>query len=159
MIDRLVECDPGRRAVAVKTFPTSDLLFMDHFPGAPTVPGVLQVEMIAQTGGRCIRLARPDVSTLLAIVKSAKFVRPVEPGYQCRVSVDVVRLRRQFAVEWGVIDINGVRVCEAELMVAIVANHADPTYRDPILENWKQQQDNAGDDNSLGPGTRSVTIG
>ena len=46
LIDKLEECDPGKHAVAVKVFPRSDLMFMDHFPGQALVPGVLEIEMI-----------------------------------------------------------------------------------------------------------------
>jgi 3-hydroxyacyl-[acyl-carrier-protein] dehydratase len=128
-VDRLQSCDPGRRAVATKTFPRSDLLFMDHFPGLPTVPGVLQIEMMAQTGGVCIRQARAGVRTLLGAVRSARFIRRVEPGDQCRITVEIERLRDDYALASGRIEVDGQKVSEAEILFALVedATTAAPT--------------------------------
>jgi 3-hydroxyacyl-[acyl-carrier-protein] dehydratase len=140
-VDKLIECDPGRRVVGVKTFPRSDLMFLDHFPGLPRVPGVLQLEMIAQAAGKCVRLARPGVRTLLGAVRSAKFIRPVEPGDRCRITVEIVKLREQFAIACGTIDVDGIKASTAELLMAIVPEiHPEPSGQDPIVEEWKQSQ-------------------
>ena len=59
LVDRLVECVPGKSAIGIKSFSRSELFFMDHFPGFPIVPGVLQIEMMATTGARPSKLPRP----------------------------------------------------------------------------------------------------
>lgn len=153
LVDRLLECVPGERAVAVKTFPRSDLLFTDHFAGFPTVPGVLQVEMIAQTAGRCIRIARPDVLTMLGVVRSAKFFRRVEPGDVCRISVEILKLRDAYALQSGVVEVDGVRVAQAELVAAIVPAPVSPAP-DPVVEEWRQRLERAREHDPLEEGAR-----
>lgn len=152
-IDRMVDCVPGRRAVAIKTFPRSDLLFMDHFAGLPTVPGVLQIEMIAQTGGKCIRLARPGVLTMLGVVRSAKFYRRIEPGEQCRITVGITRMREDYALESGRIEVDGERAAEAELVVAITPWSA-PALDDPVIEEWRRRQAAEHEQGALEAGAR-----
>jgi 3-hydroxyacyl-[acyl-carrier-protein] dehydratase len=139
LIDRLVDCSPGERAVAIKTFSRSEILFMDHFVGLPTVPGVLQIEMIAQTAGKCIKVARPGSLTLLGVVRSAKFFNRVEPGDQCRITVDIDRMREDYALASGQVEVDGVRVSRAELVVAIVAS-PNSSVDDPIIQDWKRRQ-------------------
>jgi len=148
LIDRLIDCVPGQRAIAVKTFPRSEILFMDHFIGLPTVPGVLQIEMIAQTGGKCIKLARPSVLTLLGVVRSARFFKRIEPGDHCRITVDIRRMRENFALEFGVIEVEGVRAAQAELVVAVVPSSA-PLVDDPIIQDWRRRQAGRLEHNTL----------
>lgn len=139
LIDRLVDCSPGQRAVAIKTFPRSEILFMDHFVSLPTVPGVLQIEMIAQTAGKCIKAARPGSLTLLGVVRCAKFFRRIEPGDRCRITVDIARMREDFALASGEVEVEGVRAARAELVMAIVPSPT-PSVDDPIIQEWKHRQ-------------------
>jgi 3-hydroxyacyl-[acyl-carrier-protein] dehydratase len=139
LIDQLLECEPGRRAVAVKTFPFSDLLFQTHFPSFPIVPGVLQIEMVAQAGAKSLKLLRPDQVSILVSVKSAKFFRPVEPGDRCRITVDITA-REEYATELGVVEVEGVRVSQMELLVAFRPHGMpDRPERDLILEAWQRR--------------------
>ena len=81
LVDRLVELEPGKRAVARKTFHPDDEVFADHFPGFPVVPGVLITEAMGQTAGwlliATLGFAR---FPLLTLIDSAKFRRLVVPG-------------------------------------------------------------------------------
>jgi len=119
-IDRLVTCDPGKSALGLKAFTRAELFFMDHFPGRAIVPGSIQVEMIAQTAGRCIKIARPEVLTLLSRVHSARFIKPIVPGDQCYITVQIVKLRSNYAIASGIIEVAGEPAAEAEVMYAVV---------------------------------------
>lgn len=116
MIDRLLRCEPGVSAVAEKCFDPEEPLFRDHFPGWATVPGVLQIEMIAATGGKALRLARPDRLSVLAAVKNAKFRRPVAPGDLCVVHAEIQQLREHRAAAEGHIEVDGHTVCQATIL-------------------------------------------
>lgn len=120
LVDRIEECLPGQRALGLKTFPRSDLFFMDHFPGLPTVPGVLLIEAMAQTAGHCLRAARPGTQTFLAGVQSARFRHRVGPGDTCRIPIDVEALGRDHARVSARVEVAGRRVAQAELLFAMV---------------------------------------
>ena len=142
LIDKFAECEPGVRAVGVKCFSRSDIVFMDHFPGFPIVPGVLQIEMIAQTGGKCIRMAHPEVLPALGGVKSAKFIRSIEPGDQCFIKVEITQLRKAYALATGHIEVNGQKVSEAEVMFAMVpSSNLDQTHEDPVMADWRKRKE------------------
>ena len=137
MIDCLVACEPGESAVATKCFPESDTLFEDHFPGWPVVPGVLQIEMIAATGGKALRLAHPDRLSVLATVKSAKFYRPIRPEEECVIRAQITQLHKQRAAAEGIVEVAGQRACKATVLYAF--RPTPPGFEDPILEAWRDQ--------------------
>ncbi len=107
LIDRFVDVEPGRRASAVKTFDPEDPVFLDHFPGAPIVPGVLLTEAMGQTGGWLLAATAPEGRwPLLTMIEEAKFRRPVKPGEELRLDAeirqtrgDLVRVRTSAAVD------------------------------------------------------------
>ena len=81
LIDRLVELEPGRRAVATMQFDAASDVFADHFPGMPIVPGVLLTEAMGQTGGWLLAATLGfDSWPLLVMIANAKFRRLVRPG-------------------------------------------------------------------------------
>jgi 3-hydroxyacyl-[acyl-carrier-protein] dehydratase len=140
LIDQLLECEPGRRAVAVKTFPMSDLMFLTHFDANPVVPGVLHIEMIAQAAAKSLKILRPERLTMLVSVKSAKFFKPVLPGDRCHITVDITT-RDDYATESGIVEVDGVRVSQAELLVAFVPRlEIEPPERDVIIAAWMRRQ-------------------
>lgn len=150
LIDQLLECDPGRRAVAVKTFPMSDLMFLTHFDANPVVPGVLQIEMVAQAGAKSLKLLRPEMLTMLVSIKSAKFFRPVLPGDRCRITVDIMT-RDDYATETGIVEVEGVRVSQSELLVAFVPRvTVEPPERDVIIEAWQRRHGGHSEPSAMG---------
>jgi len=139
LIDQLLECEPGKRAVAVKTFPLSDLVFLTHFDRDPVVPGVLQIEMVAQAAAKSLKIFRPDMVTMLVSVKSAKFLRQVTAGDRCHIVVDITT-RDHYAHERGVVDVDGVRVSEMELLVAFKPRvAAERPEDDVVIAAWQRR--------------------
>jgi len=120
MVEQLVEMDPGKRAAGKKTFSPSDFFFAEHFPGRPVVPGVLQIEMIAQMAGICIRRARPGYIPVLVRVRSARFTSPVGPGQECLIRAEIQMIRPAFAVATGSVEVGERKTAEAEIMFAML---------------------------------------
>jgi len=90
LIDRLLELEPGKRAVARVTFPPTLDVLADHFPGHPLIPGVLITEAMAQTAGWLLAATLGfDRWPLLCMIHNAKFRRPVEPGEELHLTADV----------------------------------------------------------------------
>jgi len=95
MVDRVIELEPGKRAVGLKNVTVNEEFFMGHYPGQPIMPGVLIIEAMAQLGG--ILLARElehtgKVAVLLSLDK-VKFRRPVAPGDQLLLEAEARRVK------------------------------------------------------------------
>lgn len=138
MIDRLVRCEPGISAVAEKSFDPAEPFFRDHFPGWATVPGVLQIEMIAATGGKALRLARPERLSVLAAVKNAKFRHPVAPGDLCVIHAEIQQLREHRAAAEGRIEVGGRTVCQATVLYGF--RPLPEGFDDPSLQGWAEEK-------------------
>jgi len=115
LIDKILEMVPGVKATGVRCFSRSELFFMDHFPGYPIVPGVLQIEMIAQLGGKCIMAAHQESLPVLTSVKSARFKKAIEPGDRALIHVDVT-LKKSYSLASGWIEIDEKKIATAEVM-------------------------------------------
>jgi 3-hydroxyacyl-[acyl-carrier-protein] dehydratase len=90
LIDRLTELVPGQRATAEKTFPASEPLFEDHFPGFPVVPGALLTEAMGQTAGWLIAASLEfQAWPLLSMIQSAKFRKFAAPDELLRIEATV----------------------------------------------------------------------
>ena len=93
LIDRIVEFEPTKRLVAIKNVTINEPFFQGHFPGYPIMPGVLVVEAMAQAGGIIMMAEIPDRDKKLVVftgIERAKFRRPVTPGDQLRIEVEVL---------------------------------------------------------------------
>src|ERR1700683_4302725 len=97
LIDRIIDITRGKRIVAIKNVTINEPFFQGHFPGYPIMPGVLIVEAIAQAGGALLMTEVEDRGNKLMLftgVERAKFRRPVVPGDQLRIEVEVLAWRR-----------------------------------------------------------------
>src|SRR5271166_5065346 len=92
LIDRVLELQRKQRIVAIKNVTINEPFFVGHFPGLPIMPGVLIVEAIAQAGGALLLTEVEDRSNKVMVftgIERAKFRRPVSPGDQLRLEVEV----------------------------------------------------------------------
>src|SRR5579863_2602788 len=92
LIDRVLELKRKERIVAIKNVTINEPFFMGHFPGLPIMPGVLIVEAIAQAGGALLLTEVEDRENKVMVftgIERAKFRRPVSPGDQLRLEVEV----------------------------------------------------------------------
>ena len=121
MVDRIIECDDEKRIVGIKNVSANEPFFQGHFPMRPIMPGVLQLEAMAQTGGiLLIRVAKLTVALpyFLSIDK-AKFRRVVTPGDQMRIEVELGGIRLKTAKFKARILVDGNVVSQADLMCMI----------------------------------------
>src|SRR5438876_8607390 len=98
LVDRILELEPGKRAVGLKNVTINEDFFNGHFPGQAMMPGVLILEAMAQVGGVLI-LTLPDHRAKLAVIggmENVKFRKPVVPGDALITEVEVLTVRKAF---------------------------------------------------------------
>jgi 3-hydroxyacyl-[acyl-carrier-protein] dehydratase len=121
LIDRILELEPGRRAVGEKLVTIGEPFFQGHFPDFPIMPGVLIIEALAQTA--CVAaLSLPDYQGkigLFAGIDRARFKRPVRPGDTLRLEITLDKMRRNIGRGSGKATVDGQLACEAELLFAM----------------------------------------
>jgi len=123
LVDRIIEYEVDKRVVGIKNVTLNEPFFEGHFPGAPVMPGVLIVEAMAQTAGVLMLANLPDRQSKLVFftgIDSAKFRRPVVPGDQLRMELEVLRLRPRYIRLRGEAFVDGQLVAEAEISSALV---------------------------------------
>ncbi|MGD2135028.1 MAG: 3-hydroxyacyl-ACP dehydratase FabZ [Gemmatimonadales bacterium] len=123
LVDRVLEVDEGKRIVGLKNVTINEPFFPGHFPGHPVMPGVLIVEAMAQTGGLLLMDQVDDAENKVVYFMSldkVKFRKPVVPGDQLRFEVEMLKFRGKTCQMRGVATVAGEKVCEAEMMAAIV---------------------------------------
>jgi len=102
LIDKVVEMERYKRIVAIKNVSINESFFQGHFPGKPIMPGVLILESMAQAGGLLLLQEIPDRDSkllYLASMNDVKFRRPVLPGDQLRVEVDILAWKGDLSTE------------------------------------------------------------
>ena len=123
LIDRILELDLGKRIVGLKNVTINEPFFVGHFPDYPIMPGVLILESLAQAGAILIKrsLNLPENKLMLFMgIDKAKFRKPVFPGDQLRLEMDLTRLHSRSAKARGKAYVEQVLVAEAELLMMIV---------------------------------------
>ena len=121
MVDRIVELEPGRRAVGLKAVTANEPQFTGHFPDRPIMPGVLMVEALAQTAGVAVMTLDEYRGKLglFAGIDDCRFRRLVQPGDTLRLEVTVEKLRGMFGRVKAVASVDGEVAVEATLSIII----------------------------------------
>ncbi|MBL8204611.1 MAG: 3-hydroxyacyl-ACP dehydratase FabZ [Blastocatellia bacterium] len=128
LIDRIVEIEPLKRIVAIKNVTMNEPFFQGHFPGAPVMPGVLIIEAMAQAGAVLLFREVPDRENKLmyfAAIEEARFRKPVTPGDQLRLEIEVIKYRSGYGKLSGKAYVDGVVVCEA-VVTSVTADKPKP---------------------------------
>ena len=124
LIDRVIELEKGKRIVAIKNVTINEPYFVGHFPHLPVMPGVLQIEALAQAAGILSFQTMGRVSDERSVyyfvgIDHARFKRPVVPGDQLRLEVEIVRVARSIWKYAGRATVDGQVSAEAELMCTL----------------------------------------
>lgn len=122
LVDKIVEMEEKKRIVGIKNVTINEPFFQGHFPGHPIMPGVLIVEAMAQVGGVLLMGTVDDPESKVVYFMSLdniKFRRPVKPGDQLRIEVDIKQLRSTVCRIAAVAKVDGVVVCEAEMAAMV----------------------------------------
>ena len=128
LIDRIVEFEPTRRLVAIKNVTINEPFFQGHFPQYPIMPGVLVVEAMAQAGALLLLMEIEDRENKIMVftgIERAKFRKPVTPGDQLRIEVDVLAFRRTAGKIAGSAYVGDKLCCEATLTCQVVDRPAE----------------------------------
>lgn len=123
LIDRVLEFEEGRRIVGMKNVTINEPFFSGHFPGHPIMPGVLIVEALAQCGGLLLMNEIEDPAEKVVYFMSldeVKFRRPVRPGDQLHLDVELLQLRRNICKMKGRARVDGQIAAEGTMMAQIV---------------------------------------
>jgi len=123
LVDRIVEIEPGKRVVGIKNVTYNEPFFPGHFPGRPIMPGVLIIEAMAQTAGVLVFNSLPEEDRKKNVfflgVDNVRFRKPVTPGDQLRMELEITRHRQSIWGFKGKALVDGNLVAEGDLLAML----------------------------------------
>ncbi len=123
LVDRVVALTLGEEIHAVKAVSMNEQFFQGHFPGRPIMPGVLQIEALAQAAGilavETLELAGSGKLVYFMAIEEAKFRSPVEPGCLLDLSAGFIQKRSRVCKFWGKASVEGKLTCEVNFTAMI----------------------------------------
>jgi UDP-3-O-[3-hydroxymyristoyl] N-acetylglucosamine deacetylase/3-hydroxyacyl-[acyl-carrier-protein] dehydratase len=122
LIDRILEIEGKQRIVGIKNVTINEPFFQGHFPGHPIMPGVLIIEAMAQVGGMLLMggIGEADQKVVYFMsLDNVRFRKPVKPGDQLRLELDVIQIRGAVCKMRGVAKVDGELVAEAEMAAMV----------------------------------------
>jgi len=137
LIDRVVDLVRAKRIVAIKNVTINEPFFAGHFPGYPIMPGVLIVEAMAQAGAALLFTEvkeKDDKLLLFTGIERARFRRPVTPGDQLRIEVEVLAYRGIAGRLQGKAYVDGKLACEAVVTCRLLPRKAGEKGSAPEAE-------------------------
>jgi len=119
LIDRILELEEGKKVIALKNISINEDFFGGHFPGNPVMPGALIIEAMAQASialfySSSNGIGDKEKSYLLGTIK-ARFLNPVFPGDQLKITVEPVKIISSGAIVNALAEVQGKEICRAEL--------------------------------------------
>jgi UDP-3-O-[3-hydroxymyristoyl] N-acetylglucosamine deacetylase/3-hydroxyacyl-[acyl-carrier-protein] dehydratase len=127
LIDKVIELDSYKRAVGIKNVTFNEPYFQGHFPAQPIMPGVLQIEAMAQLSGALLMRKHENqnkVAVLLSI-DSCKLRKTVVPGDQLRIEAEALKIKARTAHVYAKCVVEGQLVSEAQMKFMILDNQED----------------------------------
>jgi 3-hydroxyacyl-[acyl-carrier-protein] dehydratase len=123
LVDRVLELENEKRIVALKNVTFNEPFFHGHFPGKPIMPGVLIIEAMAQAGGILAFKSFPNKtgSVFFIGIDNCRFRKPVVPGDQLKLAVEVVKHKMDIWVFEGKASVDNEIVAEAKIMAMLKA--------------------------------------
>ncbi len=123
LVDKVVEIKPGEEITAIKAVSFNEGFFQGHFPGRPIMPGVLQIEALAQAAGilavETLDLAGSGKLVYFMAIEAAKFRAPVEPGCLLELKAGFLQQRARVCKFWGKASVDGKVTCEVQFTAMI----------------------------------------
>jgi beta-hydroxyacyl-ACP dehydratase FabZ len=121
LLDRVIEFEPSKKIVGIKNVTYNEPFFTGHFPQKPIMPGVLIIEAMAQAGGVLAFKSFPDKkgSVFFTGIDNARFRKPVIPGDQLKLVVNVIKHRREIWLFDGSAFVDNELVAEAKIMAML----------------------------------------
>jgi 3-hydroxyacyl-[acyl-carrier-protein] dehydratase len=121
MVDRIVEMEPNVRAVGIKNVTVNEPFFQGHFPGNPIMPGVLIVEAMAQVAGvLAFNSGMQGSSVYFMSIEKAKFRKPIVPGDQVKLEINVLQQRGNVWKFSGTATVDDKIVAESEFTAMLI---------------------------------------